>query len=260
MTIVHTRLGLLVAATLGCAGTAHADSIINGGFETGDFTGWSTTGITVTSYTAVPPPSGNYQAALGTSRPTEAASSASAMAAVLGVTVGDISGVITGQGPAKNQDGTFYAASSSTTVFSGSAIAQTVNNINAGDTLSFDWHFLSFDWAESWWNDTAFFTITNLTTNTTEVIHLADTFSGLVASPTTAFAYELAAGYQSFEYIFGAGGDYRIGFGVINVGDDTFQSGLLLDNISITAIPLPAPAWIGLAGLAGVVVMHRRRV
>src|SRR5262245_46086274 len=60
-----------VAALLvvGAAGPARAD-FINGGFETGNFTGWRTTGNTAvlgtfgTGANVVPPPQGSFQAGM----------------------------------------------------------------------------------------------------------------------------------------------------------------------------------------------------
>jgi hypothetical protein len=60
--VVLTLLLILVP------GSAFADSIINGGFETGNFTGWSTIGdaIVLTSALGTPPAGGTYQALVTT--------------------------------------------------------------------------------------------------------------------------------------------------------------------------------------------------
>jgi hypothetical protein len=62
--------GVAVAALLMAAPAAHADLVTNGGFETGDFTGWSLTNdggnsIVYGTDAFYAPHSGNYEALLG---------------------------------------------------------------------------------------------------------------------------------------------------------------------------------------------------
>lgn len=60
------RVLMLVAAVAALAAPASANLITNGGFETGDFTGWTLTGNTgFTSVGPEAPHSGNYAANLG---------------------------------------------------------------------------------------------------------------------------------------------------------------------------------------------------
>lgn len=57
---------VVAAACLGCAGGARADFIVNGGFETGDFTGWTVTGDAATyGVDGSNPHSGNFNAFFG---------------------------------------------------------------------------------------------------------------------------------------------------------------------------------------------------
>ncbi len=58
--------GILVLALLGIAGPARANVLVNGGFETGDFTGWSQSGNTGFTFVSPNDPnSGKYSAWLG---------------------------------------------------------------------------------------------------------------------------------------------------------------------------------------------------
>ncbi|MEO8270026.1 MAG: PEP-CTERM sorting domain-containing protein, partial [Aureliella sp.] len=71
-----------------------------------------------------------------------------------------------------------------------------------------------------------------------------------VQTGTAQMPYALAS------YTFTVAGDYTIGFGIVNVLDANFSSGLLIDNV--TAVPEPtALAGLGLVGLA--LTLRRRR-
>jgi hypothetical protein len=69
------RLKLMLAGVglfLGAGGQLRADLIVNGGFETGNFTGWNTNGapslvVEHDGHLGIPTHSGNYYANFGTS-------------------------------------------------------------------------------------------------------------------------------------------------------------------------------------------------
>ena len=99
--------------------------------------------------------------------------------------------------------------------------------VQAGDTLTFKYNFLTdevFD-AGNTINDFAFFTVNGVATPFADVVTLP-----LVAS-SSGFASE--TGYQSFQFVFATGGPVLLGFGVTNVTDDTFDSALLIDAITL---------------------------
>lgn len=55
----------LVAAALLCCASAHANLVINGGFETGDFSGWTQTPNTYDGVDSLSPQAGNFAAYFG---------------------------------------------------------------------------------------------------------------------------------------------------------------------------------------------------
>jgi len=64
-------LHTLAAAAVAFAGSAQAQLVINGGFETGDFSGWTESGVIGTMYgvDTAGPHQGNYSAFFGASTP-----------------------------------------------------------------------------------------------------------------------------------------------------------------------------------------------
>lgn len=136
-------------------------------------------------------------------------------------------------------------------VFQGSALKQTII-AEAGEVLTFNWNFLTNEPAQSTdFNDFAFFTI-----NGTPV-KLGDTFSSF-SSSLTPFARE--TGFKSQSYKFLNSGTYTLGFGVVNVNDDSKNSGLLIDNVALSkpssSVPEPSTV-LGVLVLGSLGVIRR---
>ncbi len=107
----------------------------------------------------------------------------------------------------------------------GSAIKQTFL-ANAGDVLTFDFNFLTDEFTpDDLFNDFSFVSLSGLDL-------LADTFSSFVESLTIFFE---ETGYQSFSYVIPETGSYTLGFGVTDANDPSVVSGLLVDNVTLTA-------------------------
>lgn len=184
-------------------------SIPNGSFENGDFTGWSTVGkaeIQPLDY-GVFPTDGIFQALLTTERET---ASPSELASFLGV------------------DSNVLANLGDGTIDEGSAIKLTFD-AKAGDTVSFDWNFLTNELDSTLVDpskDFLFVTLEPL------ALTAADPNSATNSS-RTMFSNE--TGYKTFSAGITKSGTYTLGIGVANVGDPLFDSAVLLDNFKLVS-------------------------
>jgi len=177
------------------------------GFESGNFTNWTTIGnasIQTAAY-GTPPTEGNFQALITNAFPT--AVSDTTLENFLGLGAGTLDAL--GNGNATE----------------GSALKLNTITVQAGDVVSFDWNFLTNEATPTFFNDFAFVSITPAL-----VSELADTNSVFVFSPTP---FNEETGYQTFEYKFTTAGTYMVGIGVVDVGDTVVDSGLLVDNLNI---------------------------
>lgn len=185
---------------------------LNGSFETGNFDNWATSGQTSVedSGFGVTPTDGDKQATLQTLQDSTG-TTASEIETFLGLSTG----TLTNQGATE-----------------GSAITQTIT-ANAGDTLSFSWNFLTDQDPDPTFNDLAFFT---LNSNLTENTNIPNTASFSILAKETE--------YQSFSYTISSSGTYTLGFGIVDRGDTTVNSALLVDNVQIQASAVPEPMTI----------------
>jgi hypothetical protein len=139
------------------------------------------------------------------------------------------------------------------TIGNGSAIYYHVE-AGAGDTLSINADFVANDYFP--YDDFAFFSAFNSTLGTADVEMLGSIDAGYPLGGGDMGS----TGYYDFTYTFAAGGDYTLGFGVVNAGpagdpgNAQFDSALLLD-------PAPEPSTWLLAGSAilGVLLFRRCR-
>ena len=130
--------------------------------------------------------------------------------------------------------------------YEGSAIMQTFN-VNAGDTLSFNYKFLT---NEGSFLDYAFYTINGVKFNLAQVANATN-----VSSP-----FQFETGLLTGNHLFAASGSVTLGFGVVDIGDFSATSALEIDNVTITPIPEPATtAALMTAGIFGLTVLRRRR-
>lgn len=187
----------------------------NSGFETGDFTGWTTTGeIFIKDNTfGSGPTEGRYEAVLTTLGENTDSFTISGRDAV---PAGDLDAFL---GLASGSLGGMYA-------FEGSAIRQTFT-ANAGDTLTFNFNFLTDEPLNlSSVRDFAFVVIDG------QIATLADT-SSIFRESLTEFVNE--TGFWVFTHTFISSGDHTIAFGIVDAKDAVGASALLIDNISITS-------------------------
>ncbi len=208
-------------------------TIINGGFETNDFTGWTTLGETSIETRAFGsgPTKGTYQALLPTGGATFADE---IIETFLGLQAGSLDNL--GNGDA----------------ITGSAIRQTFT-AKAGDILTFDWNFLTNEVLFPSLNDFSFVSISSLT-------ELADTtFSPTVISLSTQFLQETS--FQPFSFVIPTTGTYTLGIGITDWRDSTTDSGLLVDNVKLISVPEPTSmlSVLGFGALGAPLVLKRKQ-
>jgi Ca2+-binding RTX toxin-like protein len=201
----------------------------NFGFESGNFTNWSTIG-NASIQTAVygsTPTEGNFQALI-----TTGSFGYRGLEESLGLTPRKLDGLGNGNSIGRLR--------------TGSALKLNPITVQAGDVVSFNWDFLTNELTPNpFGNDFAFFSITRsalVFDPSALVFELADTNSAFVLSPTP---FNEETGYQTFEYKFTTAGTYTVAVGTVNVGeinvDDRIESGLLVDNLNIFSEILGTP-------------------
>jgi hypothetical protein len=134
----------------------------------------------------------------------------------------------------------------------GSAIGQSFS-ANTGDTLSFDWNFLTNEVGTEAVPDFAFVVINGLKI-------LADALSATLVLSSTPFAGE--TGFQTFSFTIPSTGSYVLGVGVVDVNDPFIASGLLVDNVrlqSLQAIPELGTLCLLGSGLIGLGYLRLRK-
>jgi hypothetical protein len=221
-------------------------TLINGGFETGDFTGWTTLGETniETAGLGSGPTQGTSQASLSTAG---AAFAGSIIEEFLGLDPGSLDNLGTSLDFLPFPGGV---------ASQGSAIRQTFT-VNAGDILTFDWNFLTNEPALfPPFNDFSFVSISSLQ----DLAGAFDQRFQPVISPMTRFFQE--TGFQPFSFTIPTTGTYTLGIGVTDWRDTTKDSVLLVDNVKLASVPEPTST-LGLLAFgalgAGSVLKRKQR-
>ena len=186
-------------------------TIDNGSFETGDFEDWSTIGDTSieTDDLGIFPSEGTFQALI-TTGDSDAGGSVedTDLEEFLNLAPGSLDGLV-------SSDAT-----------EGSAIKQTFT-VEAGDIVSFDWNFLTDEATPSNnFNDTAFLNVDGFT------FELADTGANFVDADNVD-QFDEQTDTQTLTFAVAEAGTYSIGFGVVDVGDEVVDSGLVIDDVAI---------------------------
>lgn len=222
-------------------------SIQNGSFESG-LTNFSVVGNASTQTAAFGsgPTDGTSQALLSTGDPTV---TAEAIETFLGLSSGALDALA--------NDPFFPFPPLFPLVDSGSAISQSITG-QAGDVLSFDSNFLTDEIdefvSETPFNDFAFFSLANAQGATV----IADTSSEFISS-STIFSSE--TGFSTTTFVLPSSGTFTLGFGVVDVLDDDFDSSLLIDNVQLNSNSgvVPEPTSLSIFGAMGLAAVIRRR-
>jgi hypothetical protein len=224
-------------------------AVVNGGFEGfPDFTGYSIAGNDViVAGDFRTPVEGLQQALIDTASANATGGPGNPVsAAALETFLGLGAGTLTGLGATN-----------------GSAISQTIT-ATAGDTITFKYDLFTQEPLVAGRNDFGFVTLNGM------LVTLASASGALLPPPgitgtgdnagINSFAGVRETGYNMFTLTVGAAGTYTLGFGAVNVGDTTGQTGLLVDAIVQApgtgggggggGVPLPAGMYLMPLGLA----------
>lgn len=241
---ISIRLGCFLLAGSICS--AAVITLNNQGFESGDTSGWATTGLvsaqgttTIDSWT-VGPNNGAYMAVLnaGDAEDGDITVPVSNLETFFGVSTGLLSSGLPPSGQATVGSGIYQD-------FTGSA----------GDTVTMYWAYVATDVFD--FNDPAFAVVTG--PGVEQLTVLASIWNGGIE-----VGNEGATGWHAFTYVLPADGTYRLGFGVVNTDDGEVPSYLMLDNgpstLNGVGGEIPEPATFALlgAGLFALGVLRRR--
>lgn len=222
---VSTLLSLTSVSYLSAIAPSQAQ-VINGDFETGDFTGWmrietflndpnpivtegDLTSVQTEDY-GTPPKSEPYQALMNFPDPNTIAFS-DELDEFLGLSLG-----------------TFNSLGAT----GGSAIKQQIT-VTTPSILSFSYNFLTDEPDSDFKDDFGFFTIND---TVEQIVFVSD--DNFIPSGTP-FAKE--TGYQDYSSVTLAAGTYNIGFGFANASDFEGLTGILIDDVTLTPVSRPTP-------------------
>lgn len=201
---------------IGVSPDADNGSIPNGSFERGNFTGWSTIGhadIQMLDY-GVFPTDGAFQALITTESETV---SGTEFESRLGLRQGTLSTIHSGD------------------IDEGSALQLTFN-AQAGDTLTFDWNFLTNELESDLVgssNDFSFAVLQSIGSEQQPLVYELTDIHEVPNTSRTMFTNE--SGYRTFSATIDTSGTYTLSVGAVNIDDPLFDSVLLVDNFQLTS-------------------------
>ena len=132
---------------------------------------------------------------------------------------------------------------------------------SAGDTLSFNYDFMTQEPTTGGAKDFAFVVLLDNVGNVVQYSVIANYANATLATSGAGNPFGNETGYQTFQLTVPTTGSYTLGFGVVDTGNaatDTNPSGLLVDNIQVTAVPEPTTIAFSIAGAVLLVALRSR--
>ena len=197
----------------GSAGQVTHQAPVNGDFSANSFTGWQTAGndtVQLSDFHSIPDGKADQAAISNGTQPSSGTlpTTAANLESFLGLNAGDLS------------------AKGSTAV-NGSAIKQTIT-AKAGDLVTFKADMLTNE-ATLTGRDYALVSVTY--NGKTQYFKITGVLKA--TNPLDSSGLSSETGYHSYAILLPKSGQYTIGFGVVNVGDATVASNLLVDNVQL---------------------------
>lgn len=150
-------------------------------------------------------------------------------------------------------------ALSALNLVAGSALTVTLT-LAVGDTVSFDWNFLTSEPNSGGNADSGFVAIRLGTTgNPATFSPLGSVAAATTPTPGAVPHFDAMTGFSTFAFVAPTAGSYTFGIGVADAGAEAIQSGLLLDNFRVTPIPEPATLALVAGGIGLLGLLRRRR-
>ena len=172
--------------------------------------------VTSTSSNSFPTDGSNYLSISG-----DGSSSASELEALLGITSGNLNA--------------FFAVSG-LNVHSGTAVYQDLQDLSGDVRISFDWSFVSRDYGD--FNDGTFYSISKINSdNTLTPVYSAELADNQSVTSRGSGNEEIFSAKESLsaDISLDSSGDYRLGFGAVNISDDAYPPSLYLDNVVLVS-------------------------
>jgi hypothetical protein len=245
--IARAPLSSLLAALLLAAAAPARATFVNGSFETGDTSGWSTTGaVSVVDATfGVTPSDGSMQILVSTgSGAVDAATLESAMGLGAGFLLDRLPEI--------------FPKTKGTTVPEGSAFQQTIV-ADPGDVIEFDWNFLTDEvLPEQTRSDFLFYDVSGVETGVLSHARLQpDDFL------PSASIFTSESGYQTAQIAIPSGStpgaSYVVTVGVADVEELFGDSGAVIDGFRLQKAPEPGSFGLLAGGLLALAWRARRR-
>ena len=236
---------------------AHAD-LINGGFETGNLTGWSSIGdvSVVNSSFGVAPPQGTFQVLISNAPGYDKGSNLANQVSFSGANAMAGGLIILFGASANDTPPDLYVGLTGAGPHEQSGIKQSFTTATPG-VLTFRWNYLTDEGVAGGFFDQAVIVLDNTVLSLLPSPYLpwiGGSPASLSPSPSI-FLDE--TGYQTSSILV-APGTHTLGFGIGEHPDPWIMSALLIDDISLTKVSEPA-SWLLLGlGLMGVARVGRR--
>jgi PEP-CTERM motif-containing protein len=245
---------LVAMAALTLAPAVHGAVVVQD-FESGLPAG-STTGDaqTIGTFQGIAPAGGSNQLLLTTINQTNDGTTPLAGAGKDAVTVNSVASFV----------GTTIATlkfNAQNTGQEGSAFKMTLA-LNVGDVVSFKYDFLTAE-DPTGAPATEDFGFASLVLSGSlvnyQILGHTTTAAGSLGGPT--FFNETGSSgnhFSTYQFTITTAGTYTLGIGIMDAKNTEIASGLLVDNISITAVPEPSTIGLGIAGAVLLVALRRR--